>query len=272
MLIAAALAASLPLVPATSQSTPLSSAVQWEVQSDGNVCFATRSHGGEAVSAQPQLILRQTPGDPSVGILLVSDHKGAGFNRKREGVLALSPGGKTFPIPGLQDYTNAKNDKRLIVLALRDQQLEAFKAAREMRLTSGKDIRHHLQLVGLEQGLAANAACRRQVIRSWGFDPDVIDGLRSTATPISNPGEWVRSTDYPKAALSRRERGSVRLRFTVTATGKVEDCVVIESASPTLDGETCRLVLARARYSPALDKDGKPVATFKSFHFGWWIP
>lgn len=71
----------------------------------------------------------------------------------------------------------------------------------------------------------------------------------------------IRDSDYPRAAVQSRSSGTVGLRFVVAPNGRVSQCSVTRSSgSPALDSTTCRLIMSRFRYRPALDPDGRPVA------------
>ena len=87
-----------------------------------------------------------------------------------------------------------------------------------------------------------------------------------------NPASWVTNDDYPAEALRNGEQGSVGIEFTVTPNGRVSDCKVAQSSgSQLLDRTTCMLVTERARYRPARDTQGHPVAQNKRLRFRWQI-
>ncbi len=93
------------------------------------------------------------------------------------------------------------------------------------------------------------------------------------AQPSNNPGTWVTMGDYPAAALRAELTGTVRFRVAVDAQGRVSDCVIVESAgAPVLDEVTCSTVLARARFTPALDHLGKPTTGTYQNSVRWVIP
>ncbi len=49
--------------------------------------------------------------------------------------------------------------------------------------------------------------------------------------------------------------------MTVDATGRVSDCTVVRSSGfKALDAETCKVVQRKARFAPARDEQGRPVA------------
>lgn len=79
------------------------------------------------------------------------------------------------------------------------------------------------------------------------------------ARPLGDSGLWITSQDYPKAALRNDLAGTTRFRLDVTKDGRVGNCVVTQSSgNDELDLTACRLIMERARFSPALDENGKP--------------
>lgn len=71
----------------------------------------------------------------------------------------------------------------------------------------------------------------------------------------------IRGSDYPDSAYRSRIGGTVHLRFTVAPSGRVSDCAVTRSSgSRELDSVTCRLIMARFRYRPARNAEGRPIA------------
>lgn len=79
--------------------------------------------------------------------------------------------------------------------------------------------------------------------------------------------------DYPAEAVKARQQGNVRFRLMVNKEGRVEHCRITgSSGSPVLDSATCRLVRARARFTPALDAKGKPAPDTFSAVIAWRLP
>jgi protein TonB len=68
-------------------------------------------------------------------------------------------------------------------------------------------------------------------------------------------------TGYPARALREEREGTVALMVTVTPEGRATDCIVTQSSGHTdLDHAACKEITEKARFAPALDDDGKPVA------------
>lgn len=81
------------------------------------------------------------------------------------------------------------------------------------------------------------------------------------------------TNDYPSAALRNEISGVARFRAIVGPDGRVSDCEVIEtSGSNVLDAATCRLIVRRARFNPALDEGGNPTSGYYTTNVRGMIP
>jgi protein TonB len=95
----------------------------------------------------------------------------------------------------------------------------------------------------------------------------------ASPVPRASPVSLVSYEDYPASALAAGEQGRVDFRLTVAPTGRVRDCVVTASSgSAALDGATCRLMISRARFTPARDSTGSPVEGSFEGNLVWRIP
>lgn len=105
--------------------------------------------------------------------------------------------------------------------------------------------------------------CMTTLIESWGYDPKVQATLSRPLKPVGAPADWLLSSDFPTGALNNVARGLVRFRLDVDAAGKVARCNVLSRPSPDLFADTaCRALSRRAKYEPARDAQGRPVASF----------
>lgn len=83
----------------------------------------------------------------------------------------------------------------------------------------------------------------------------------------------IRDSDYPHAALRAGIEGTVTVRISVAASGRVSDCAIARSSgSAELDATTCRLIRQRFRYRPAKDTEGRNVPDVAGGTQRWWIP
>jgi TonB family protein len=93
------------------------------------------------------------------------------------------------------------------------------------------------------------------------------------AQPRGSVKLWVTLDDYPTRALREGLEGRVEYQLDVGLDGRPTGCEIIRSSGLTLfDETTCRLVMRRAKFYPALDKKGEPtVGTWKS-EMNWLLP
>jgi protein TonB len=84
-------------------------------------------------------------------------------------------------------------------------------------------------------------------------------------------GGSISDEDYPSSSIRNEEAGTSVATFTIGTDGKVASCNA-SGASPTLDAETCKLIIRRFRFKPALDTSGQPIAETKSQRVTWRLP
>lgn len=89
----------------------------------------------------------------------------------------------------------------------------------------------------------------------------------------ANLGALVTPDDYPADAAEKGEEGAVGFRLEVGANGRVTSCTITRpSGSASLDSTTCRLMQTRARFTPARDSRGRPIADSVVSRIVWRLP
>jgi periplasmic protein TonB len=82
----------------------------------------------------------------------------------------------------------------------------------------------------------------------------------------------ISNKDYPKGAAKAKVGGTVTAYFTVLASGRAANCTIQKSSgNADLDATTCRLIEKRFRYSPARNRDGKPINDQSGWQQTWWL-
>lgn len=115
----------------------------------------------------------------------------------------------------------------------------------------------------LGEPFAALRRCMDELLTHWGIDAERHKRLTRKALPADSPGTWLRNTDYPTSLLRRGAQGIVHFRLSVDARGKVSDCHIQRSTRPEgFDEAVCEVLMRRARFKPALDAEGKPMASY----------
>jgi hypothetical protein len=115
----------------------------------------------------------------------------------------------------------------------------------------------------LHKPFEALRKCTDNLVKSWGLDPVQQARLRTHPEPLSSPGGWITSASYPAGMLMSGKQAIVNFRLNVDDKGLPTACEVQRSyADPTFDKVTCTLIMRRARFSPALDANGKAVPSY----------
>lgn len=137
--------------------------------------------------------------------------------------------------------------------------------ARVTSLTYSAQFRSpvRLEFGSLANPLAQMRDCTANLVRTWGYDPDVQAALTRSVTPKGAPSKWLRDKDYPSEAVRNRQSGIVQFRLDVDSDGRVLGCHVLARTDPDAFADhTCKTLRARAVFDPALDAQGKPVRSF----------
>ncbi len=93
------------------------------------------------------------------------------------------------------------------------------------------------------------------------------------ARPRGNAQSWVTTDDYPSSAQREGAEGTTGTRMTISAEGRVTACdVTSSSGNSALDQAACRNLMRRARYEPALDRDGHPISASATRNVRWQLP
>ncbi|MEP3420371.1 MAG: energy transducer TonB [Erythrobacter sp.] len=101
--------------------------------------------------------------------------------------------------------------------------------------------------------------------------PPAIDPI--AASPRGNASGWITNDDYRTSWINRDYSGVAAFSLSIDARGRVTNCSITNSTGhDVLDRATCRLLQRRARFNPALDSAGEPVAGTFASSVNWQIP
>ena len=98
------------------------------------------------------------------------------------------------------------------------------------------------------------------IVPSDQLPPYIIEQLRQVVRPPQEHGtaqSYISRDDYPPAANGTH--GTVRINLFVDKQGRAIGCHIMKSSgSAVLDFTACNLLKRRARYTPAIDRNGNP--------------
>jgi TonB family protein len=139
---------------------------------------------------------------------------------------------------------------------------EAEGRVTELRLSGPIRREVVLQLGRMDLPMDQMRICLDDLMQRWGVDPEAYHSLSRHAVPSSNPGTWALISDYPQRMLENGMSGTVHFRLMVDKNGMHTECSVKTAGGSDFDKLTCQIMMRRARFTPALDAAGQPVASF----------
>jgi hypothetical protein len=113
--------------------------------------------------------------------------------------------------------------------------------------------------------IAALQACADDLAKTWGLDPAKLQTQKSPALPKGGGVGWlpmgtVAFSDFPKLS-----GGSNQVRLMVDANGKPTSCTIHwPSLDQTTNDKICKMLMANAKFTPAMDSAGQPMP-------GYWV-
>lgn len=114
----------------------------------------------------------------------------------------------------------------------------------------------------LGEPFAALRTCMDELLTHWGIDVERHRALSRKAVPIQAE-DWFHSSDYPPSLLRKGAQGMVHFRLSVDSEGRASACHIQRSTRPEgFDEAACDVLMRRARFKPALDAAGKPIASY----------
>jgi hypothetical protein len=145
-------------------------------------------------------------------------------------------------------------------------------AITEVRFTT-ISMRLALKTGSMKSPLGAMRTCMSDIVKTWGLDPVQQAALSARVAATTKPGLWLKPEDYPSGPLFMGASAIVRFRMMVGADGVPTQCFIQQATnSPEFIKLTCDLLMKRARFSPALDREGKPIASYYTNSVRWLAP
>lgn len=177
---------------------------------------------------------------------------------------ALMTGGMFLVTPpGFTDRDERENNDNL--------EEEAAVSWLEVRRGRRQPVR--FELGSMKQPMALMRQCTDELLTHWGIDLEAHRSLTKRAEPKTNPGNWVRSSDYPSDLMLKGGQGIVQFRLSVGADGRPTQCHIQSSTRPEgFDKVVCNALMRRARFEPALDAQGQPIASYWRSTVRFMIP
>ena len=121
-----------------------------------------------------------------------------------------------------------------------------------------------LRTGSLRSSMEAMRTCLDDLYLQWGIDVEAHRTLSRPAIPLDY-ARIVREIQetYPTSMLMGGNQGSLRVRLDVAADGKPTGChMQVQYNRDAFERVACEKLMRYAQFAPALDKDGRPIASF----------
>lgn len=243
---------------------------QWKVEYAERECRLTRNFGAD----QDLILFRLARGTS----LTNYDIMLAGMSIPKQSTdvdieIIISPQNSTQNFKGEnRDIPNRKER----ILRWYDGDLVPILAGprnQELIVTSDKKYNVKLKMDDFPTALKAMETCHDDLLKGWGIDGSEMRSLVSLAEPTMSPTEWANILDYPDEMLRDGISGTVSFKLDIDAAGLPTKChVIISSKTPQLDQHTCRLMMKRAKFKPAIAADGSATASHYINRVRWILP
>jgi TonB family protein len=121
-----------------------------------------------------------------------------------------------------------------------------------------------LQTGGLRSPMAAMRTCLDELLAHWGID---VEAHRTLSRPLQmlnqNDVARVFLHEYPRRMVLQSQEAVLRVRLMVSPEGRVTGCHMQQRIGrEAFEQSACEMLQTQARYQPALDAHGAPIASF----------
>ena len=235
----------------SAAAEPLQPTGPWHVDYDTAQCLAIRDYG--TVEKPLELMLKPSPNGGVMRILVI--RKGTtsvyqspvtvqlGRARLRTSILHYADEKHHFRIASLNvPMSDFKGNLDATIIGMHGSADETFAVSQLKPLTDELD------------------KCLVDLQSFWNVGPAYADRVASDAKPMRPLRQLFSPGDYPGIAMLEGQSGAVKIVFLIDEHGAISDCSVDRTSEvASLDAMSCYVLQSRAKFAPALGKDGKPV-------------
>ncbi|HUG45621.1 MAG TPA: energy transducer TonB [Sphingomicrobium sp.] len=239
--------------PGASSDRPLQPTGKWIVNFDDAQCVAERNYGTEEKPLY--FVLKQPPLGNAMQFSVIEKKSASARPAELDGTIEFD--GQSHKVRVLR-FGPKKMKLRVLMMNFPLEQFSAVRTAGALRLrTQGFD--ETFALSQLEPLLEVMNTCVADLRKIWNVDkPEGGEGV-AREDAKGNLRRLFSADDYPWQAVISGDGGTVEVALLVDETGKVADCSIARTSGvAVLDAQSCWVLRERAKFTPAVGKDGKP--------------
>ena len=255
---------------AQSPAKPLEPQGPWKVDYADDECRLIRTFG----LGDQQIVLRLARGSGLQQFDMVIAGSSIPKLPKQVNVtLNLVGQGKEQQFSGYSMQIPNRPERFLLWYDGESQLLGDFTDNQVITVKAGPEFSVSLHLASGRSAIQALDTCHADLLSSWGLDVASLKAAKTPPRPLGYPGNWATTADYPAESLRKAQTGIVRFLLVVGPDGKPQKCTIARSSGiPVLDTTTCQLMMRRAKFKPAGDANGQPIASYYLSRVRWLIP
>lgn len=245
--------ASLLWLPNSAAARPLQPIGPWDLDYGQTQCIASRDYGD---AAKPTTFaIRQSPNGETYELVLLLQSPSPDYAEELKGVVDFGRG----PIESWLLHFGPKTAKaNLYQFRISAADMAQARSADKVTLRIPGTPEVSFELASMPQLLDGLNACTADLKRYWNMDGEdngiIVKPAKGDIRDLFNPD------DYPSQAISQDQEGDAQYLLLIDEKGKVAGCqVLLASGVPVLDAMGCAVIQERGRFTPAFDKNGKPV-------------
>jgi TonB family protein len=250
-------AASIVVFPTPAFATNFRPSSPWNVDFGAAQCVAQRAFsdgaGTVTFALKPSLL-------GEVMLLVLASEGKAGVPRQRPLRLRLDDGpwiDTNVLIHGVTREDNMATTLRRVNFP--SETFRKIAQAKSVQLVSD-GLEATLALDTLPKVAATLQQCVDVLKRDWNVAQYYFAKVKDGPKPVVPIARIFKDEDYPLAAFSRNQGGETRLMLLVDEQGVVQDCTMSkESGVAALDAQACAITTKRAKFNPAVGKNGQPI-------------
>jgi hypothetical protein len=212
----------------------------WEVEYRADGCAIRRSFGAGPESAVLVVDADPVSGLGNIMLMLPQLTARAGSG---DALITVVPGGSTIRVPWSALAGKPDVGSFMLIVGRTEWDRILVADAIEIRGIARSPIAAPVK--GIAKAVDAAKTCGRDLLQSWGVDPNVMIDV-----PQEQTFRWFSPDDYPAGALLNRKQGAVKIVGTVDGRGKPIACrTVVSSGVTSLDEATCGAFMRRATFA-----------------------
>lgn len=238
----------------SAEPRPLAPLKNWDLDYGETQCIAYRSYGDAAKPVT--LAIRPSANGANYEILVGVPGPAPDSAEELQGSVDFGRG----PIKAwLLHYRPATTKLNIYQFRISAGDMAQARSASTVHLHVQNLPDFEFELALMPQILAGLDGCVADLKRYWNMDGEK-DGRIAKQAKGDVRKVFASPDDYPAEALRRGQEGDAQYLLLVNEAGKVAGCqVLLPTGAPILDAMGCVVIQNRAKFTPALDANGKPI-------------